>query len=159
MTSRNLHAKDGFARSASARSGQLEIELVLDELGINPAASYATSASPSGEGQTIRPYLRINTVRYNAKVELADGDEGKNTPAMKCGAVYSIQLPGFATGRDLAEWLVAHRVLAVIHEVSQGTDIDCDGEIVFGFPDLFAATAASDLECAAAAHSKRGYNA
>ncbi len=159
MKSRNLHAKDGLARAASARAGQLEIQLVLDELGINPVGSYAASPSPTGNGQTVRPYLRINTVRYNAKVELADGGEGKNTPAMQYGAVCSIPLPGFATGRDLAEWLVANRVLAVIQEVSEGTDIDCDGEIVFGFPDLFAATAACNLERAATTHAKRGDNA
>ncbi len=78
---------------------------------------------------------------------------------MKCGAVYSIQLPGFATGRELAAWFVANEVFAVIHQVSERTDVDCDGKTIFGSPDLFAAAAASGLERSAAAHAKRGDNA
>ncbi len=62
MNSRNPHAKDHVARTVYERFEQLEIQFALDHLGINPAASYATSASPTGNGKTIRPYLRINIV-------------------------------------------------------------------------------------------------
>lgn len=129
--------------TSTPTKGPADAQALIAQLDIDPNKPYATRASLYAQNRVVRPELCINLETGSGF--LGEDDEGQSggPPSYWHRRIVTVQLPGFATGLALAEWLVQHHADVVVAAVVSGSNIEWNGH---NFVGVLSAEAEDALE-------------
>lgn len=98
-------------------------EALIQRLDINPERPYLVSESLYADGRYSRYTLNVELESGRARIGVTDEGETGSPVAFFRGRIQQIPLPGFASGRALAEWLADNGAQDVIDRVVAGGSV------------------------------------